>query len=107
MALLQLQSEHNRDLQNHVLNNLRWPVSSSALNSKTVPHSFTRSAFLNSSICRSSKYLMFDSFLLRQGLSLPLFVLSTNTLEFWLEYMLLLLHIMNIENLPSDVVKVW
>src|SRR5699024_1042914 len=55
IALLQLHIGHNRDLQNHTRYNVFSPVSQLTLYSSTSAQSFTRSAFLNSRICKSSK----------------------------------------------------
>src|SRR5699024_12624938 len=67
------------------------------LYSTTSAQAFTRSAFFNSRICKSSKYSTFAIFFSRQGLIFPLFVLSISTLDFSSELMLLLLHIINTE----------
>src|SRR5699024_12266811 len=94
---LQLHIGHNRKLQNHTRYNGFSPVSLLTLYSSTSAQSFTRSAFLNSSICKSSKYSTFAICFSRQGLIFPLFALSISTLDFSSELMLLLLHIMNTE----------
>src|SRR5699024_12059325 len=55
IALLQLHIGHNRDLQHHTRYNVFSPVSTHTLYSSTSAQSNTRSAFLNSIICKSSK----------------------------------------------------
>src|SRR5699024_10049682 len=97
MTLLQLYIAYNSDLQYHTRYNVFSPVSYLTLYSSTSAQSFTRSAFLNSRICKSSKYSPFSIFFSRQGLIFPLFVLSISTLDFSSELMLLLLHIINTE----------
>src|SRR5699024_12835341 len=72
-------------------------VSKLTLYSSTSAQSYTSSAFLNSRICKSSKYSTFAIFFSRNGFIFPLFVLSISTLDFSSELMLLLLHIINTE----------
>src|SRR5699024_5955200 len=97
ISLFYLHIGYNRYFQCRTRYFVFSPVSYLTLYSSTSAQSFTRSAFLNSRICKSSKYSTFAIFFSRQGLIFPLFVLSISTLDISSELMLLLLHIMNTE----------
>src|SRR5699024_10075597 len=94
IALLQLHIGQSLDLQNHTRYNFLSPVSRFCLYSNISAQSFTLSAFLNSRICRRSKSSTLAIFFSLHGLTFPLFVLSTNTLDVSSEYILLLGHIL-------------
>src|SRR5699024_2374307 len=93
IALLQLHIGQSLDLQNHTRYNFLSPVSRFCLYSNISAQSFTLSAFLYSRICRSAKLSTLAIFFSLHVLTFPLFVLSTKTLDFSSESMLLLGHI--------------
>src|SRR5699024_1899232 len=93
IALLQLHIGQSLDLQNHTRYNFLSPVSRFCLYSNISAQSFTLSAFLNSRICRSSKYSTLAIFFSRPVLTCPRFVLSTKTLDFSCVLILRLGHI--------------